>query len=293
MWLKATTPHVRDALAKPSLIDGSLRQWASEDLDGWQRVPELEPRSPMRRRRRDRLSGPWVVGEQTAHGLYEREAEAGRECAAAYDGWMLWRWCAPRMEWCHPLTSAWNAILANDLVTLHWRRTLQWPQAFDAWTADAVLAGWMPAAHVELGATDRIRSPRQLRRWVDDATARGLVVVGDADTAVATRRDLLGGAFPLNDLVTAYAKVLPGELSTRVAVDLFEHGAEWLPDLAVRGDDLPLVVRALVAGYPPDIVAGMLLAGNHHDDDHGGYPEQGLYCPRCSRWPQEREWSRS
>lgn len=270
-----------------SLGRWAARRWAHPcDLDGWTAVEDGDPRTPAAETGR-RGAGPWVVDGRRAHGLYERPHPSGMvDWAAAYRGWMLWRWRGPRMYWLSPLVSCWNPILAQDLVLdeLDWF-VLCWPDDADEWTAAAILEGRKTAGYFKLQPRARMRA------WLAEARDAGLEVepIRHSFGAVfAARAGSLGGTFDLAGLGDEYRRVLPGAMGEQAARDLVEHAGLPLIRAAVDHERYPEVVCGLALGYPPEVTAGLLASEEHRRTHPPEGAEFGAYCPFCEG-PRRRE----
>jgi hypothetical protein len=264
----------------------TLGQWVARrwlhprDLDGWTPVADDDPRTPAPETRRGG-AGPWVVDGRPAHGLHERSHPSGMvDWAAAYHGWMLWRWRGPRMRWTSPLVSPWNPILAQNLTLgkLDGCR-VYWPEPFDAWTAAAIREGRKTGGFFE-------RRPRsRMRGWVREARAAGIEVEFSRRRCwvSAAQSGTLGERFDLDGLATEYVRVLPGELGEQAARDLLEHADVPLIRAAIEHMDYPRPVQGLALGYPPEVTAGLLATREHRKEHPPEAAEFGAYCPTCER----------
>jgi hypothetical protein len=264
----------------------TLGQWVARrwlhprDLDGWTPVADDDPRTPEPETRRGG-AGPWVVDGRPAQGLHERPHPSGMvDWAAAYHGWMLWRWRGLRMNWSSPLVSPWNPILAQDLVLdeLDWSGVC-WPEDFEEWTAGAILQGRKTGGYFALRPRSRMKS------WVRHARVAGIEVefYEARCWAFAAQSGTLGERFDLAALAGEYVRVLPGETGEQAARELLEHANVPLIRAAVQHEQYPWPVCGLALGYPPEVTAGLLATREHRMEHRPEGAEFGAYCPFCDR----------
>jgi hypothetical protein len=225
-------------------------------------------------------SGPWRDRGEPAHGIYHRPAADGlTDWATAVDGWMIWRWSGPRMNWTSPLVSPWNPILAQSLTLDELGGRAPDLGDWEQWTADAVLAGRKPAGYFG------IRPRHRMRRWVDQALGAGLRVNFRMARcwAFAARPGTLGEHFDLGALAAEYQRVLPSALGDQTAAALTAAAGLDVLTAAEQHEQQHEAVCCLALGYPPEVTAGLLLAEAHRAEHLPEAAEYGAWCPTCRR----------
>lgn len=259
----------------------AARRGHCRDLAGWSPVDDGDVRTPVGVEGW-RRGGPWVADGRPAHGLYERPHVSGMvDWAAAYHGWMLWRWRGPRMNWSSPLVSPWNPILAQNLTLEELDGSgVYWPEQVEEWIAAAILGGRKTG-----GGFFELRPRRRMRAWVRHARAAGIEVeLRRGCWADAAESGTLGERFDLPGLAAEYARVLPGEMGEHAARDVLQHAGVRLIRAAIIGrESYPAPVRGLALGYPPEVTAGLLVSREHRREHPPERAEFGAYCPRCER----------
>lgn len=262
-------------------MTGLLRRWQGS---GWVRVLAPDDREPARPRQRV-FRGPWLDGNQPAHGLYTRPLADGivpglTEWVVALNGWPGERWAGPAMAWSHPLVSFWNPILAQGSDADRGGRI-----DHERWTADAIATG------AKAGGYFGIRPRRAQREWV--RTHRDVLAVGRigaqrlSNCCFAAQPGTLADAYGWDALVSLadeYHRVFlaagVAELADDTEAAIHDHAATQLLQLVANHEEVPPVVCGLALGYPPEVTAGGLLHDRIHDGRAclAGYFEAGALC---------------
>jgi hypothetical protein len=258
------------------------------DLDGWEQDTGYvdDPRTAVLPAMRP---GPWRDSHgRPARGIFARPCEDGlADWAAAVDGWMIWRWAGPAIAWRHELVSPWNLVLTRSrlLSGVPWRVRRHLPDP-RRWIASALLAGRLSGGYVPIDHRRRTAGPLDVTdadRWFFQAQWAGLVTTDRFDGgSFVSVRGLLGEYFDLDYLARDYVRVLPPELGAQVRADLADAAERPVMSLMKWNDrPPPVVVRHLIAGYPPSVTAGHLIS-RHRTCGHPAAAEHGAYCPRCA-----------
>lgn len=264
---------------------------AWHDFDGWTldpahaddpRIPD--PGEPDTWRIRLSLwwsaSGPWRDNGEPAHGIYHRPAADGlTDWAAAVDGWMIWRWSGPRMNWTSPLVSPWNPILAQSLTLDELGGRAPDLGDWEHWTIEAIRTG------CKTGGYFGIRPRREMRRQVEVARAAGIVVNfrPRGCWAFAAQPGTLGQNFDLAELAAEYKRVLPPDLAVQTATALTAAADLDVLTAGEQHEEHHEAVCGLALGYPPEVTAGLLLTAAHRAVHPPEAAEYGAWCPTCCR----------